>query len=139
VLQPDGLWVVFWTQPADSDSLCTRLTREFLIATIPGYSPQAALDLEGKHTLPEALPFQVDKVAINYRSVCPLSQYVASVTSWSFVANAIHNLPEIQQFKAGLYQRLVNAGIDQVVEEQMRLTVLLASRKDDPVQIALVS
>ena len=128
VLQPLGLWAVFWIQPVKPLPLSVRISDAVIAEVVPGYDPDAAHDLASKSEIPARFGFQVRTWTAEFAHSYRLEDYVSMVVSKSYVATAL-NGERVPEFRTRLRQRLKQDFRSTVIEERVLLTAFFAERE----------
>jgi len=128
VLQPRGLWVVFWAQPVKPLPLSVRVSDAVIAEIVPNYDPDAAHDLTSKSGIPARFGFQVRTWAAEFAHNYRLEDYVNMVASKSYVATALSG-ERVPEFRTRLRQRLMQDFRSTIIEERYLLTVYFAERE----------
>jgi hypothetical protein len=89
VLQPRGLWAVFWIQPVKPLPLSVRISDAVIAEVVPDYDPNAAHDLTSKSGIPTCFGFQVRTWTAEFAHSYRLEAYVNMVVSKSYVSAAL--------------------------------------------------
>ena len=138
VLQPRGLWAVFWVQPVKPLPLPAQIADALIAEVVPGYDPDAAHDLTSKSRIPARFGFQVRTWTAEFACQYRLEDYVGMVVSKSYVAAAL-SAENAVEFRVRLARQLERNRLGPIVEERYLLTAYLAGRPCRPDERASVA
>ena len=129
LLQPRGLWVVFWIQPVQPLPLPAQIADARIAEVVPDYDPDAAHDMASKSEIPAGFDFQVRTWTADFAHTYRLEEYVNLVVSKSYVAAALKSGERAIEFRTRLAQQLKSGLHSTTVEERYLVTATFAERE----------